>query len=1127
MARISTYELDGKVNGGDKWIGTDSGSFNTTKNFTPIRLAEYFNSSEKIDLSNSLRFYYQIPEVEEDRATGTISFESFLGYNIPLSDLNYILLSKTTEGGIQVSDFLSAINNYKVLLHKGDSINVYGIYEVTFIEDWEVNADFLKVGLSFIRGNGELANGSSYLLSVVDFNLAVDASWGNITGNIQSQEDLQDALSLKANNSDLGEVAFSNDYNDLDNLPNIPSIDNLVPYAGATQNVDLGEHQIKAGQVEFDTTPTGNAGVGILRWNNSDGTLDLGLKGGNVTLQIGQEQVVRVVNKTGSNLLESNYQAVRVNGAQGQRLKVALAQATNDLLSAETIGLVTENIDNNKEGFVTTSGLIRGINTTGSLQGETWADGDMLYLSPFVAGRITNIKPSAPNHLITIGYVVYAHANNGGIFVKVNNGYELEELHNVTETNYTTPIDTDSLLTFDVNNSLWKRLSWANVKSNLKTYFDTIYQTALGFTPENLANKANDLTSPDNTKYPTTLAVSTALNGKQDTLTNPITGTGAINILPKFTGATLLGNSQIFDNGTSIGINTNTPSADNRLEVNGRTFISAGTEGTTTAPLIVRNTIPYQSPFSQFIQLWQNSGGSNIMTLRADGSLVVFGGGFSGPAINLSGAGTNTTNANMITRSGQGGTGISILSGHQITFASNSNERMRLDSNGNFVIGATTAGARLDVRAQGALSTDIAFRVRNSTDTQNFLVVNGAGDVSNSGAGGGDTNTQFGINVGRNRTGNYNSLFGNQAGRDLTTGASNTLFGYNAGRSITTASGNVLIGPRAGESTVVNYTVAVGGNALLLNQTGTNNVAVGNEALYSTTAAGNTALGDGAGNMNTTGQRNIFLGYASGRGNTTGNFNTFIGVSSAFYSNGSNNVFLGDSSGFYQSDGITNMTSANNSVFIGKDVKANSSGQTNQIVIGYNAIGLGTNTVVLGNTSITRTALRGQTSVNTDTIDASAQLQVDSTTRGFLPPRMTTTQRNAISTPAAGLIIYNTTTNTLDRFNGTTWNAFESVDNKVTDLNTPNNTTYPTTQAVVNENKKANITVELIDLLTTNFYAPNALRINSTALISGSGTITLKVNDVAYTLGNLITQGAKITVETTTASVYNLISVYE
>ena len=103
----------------------------------------------------------------------------------------------------------------------------------------------------------------------------------------------------------------------------------------------------------------------------------------------------------------------------------------------------------------------------------------------------------------------------------------------------------------------------------------------------------------------------------------------------------------------------------------------------------------------------------------------------------------------------------------------------------------------------------------------------------------------------------------------------------------------------------------------------------------------------------------------------------------------------------------------------------------------------------------------------------------------------------------------------------------EKVANKATDLSSPDDTKYPTTLAVVNETKKATITVELISQLTTNFYAPNALRINSTALISGSGTLTLKVNDVNYTLGNLIPQGAKITAETTSSSVYNLISIYE
>lgn len=201
---------------------------------------------------------------------------------------------------------------------------------------------------------------------------------------------------------------------------------------------------------------SGSSAASKLTWNNTDGTLDLGLKGGDVTLQIGQESVIRVVNKTGANLLESQYKAVRIRrvdegGAQGQRLAIVLAQANNDANSVDTLGLVTENINNNQEGFITTSGLVRNVDTTGTLQGETWADGDALYLSPTTAGAITKVKPQAPQHTVTVGYVVYAHVNNGKIFVKVDNGYEIDELHNVRIT--TSSLSSGDLLVY--SSSVW------------------------------------------------------------------------------------------------------------------------------------------------------------------------------------------------------------------------------------------------------------------------------------------------------------------------------------------------------------------------------------------------------------------------------------------------------------------------------------------------------------------------------------------------------------------------------------------------------------------------------------------------------------------------------------------------
>ena len=214
---------------------------------------------------------------------------------------------------------------------------------------------------------------------------------------------------------------------------------------------------ISTDAVRFDQTPETDGGVGVMRWNDQDGTLDLGLKGENVTLQLGQDQVLRVVNKTNSDLLQSEYKVVRIRlasegGAQGQRLAVVLAQGNNDPDSVTTLGIVTEDIEINQEGFITITGVVGGINTTGSLQGENWVDGDLLYLSPTIAGGLTKVKPQAPQHTVTVGYVEYAHQNNGKIFVKIDNGYELDELHNVKITNPTN----NQLLTYNSSTELWE-----------------------------------------------------------------------------------------------------------------------------------------------------------------------------------------------------------------------------------------------------------------------------------------------------------------------------------------------------------------------------------------------------------------------------------------------------------------------------------------------------------------------------------------------------------------------------------------------------------------------------------------------------------------------------------------------
>jgi hypothetical protein len=230
----------------------------------------------------------------------------------------------------------------------------------------------------------------------------------------------------------------------------VPTLDQILSLADSANSNPITD----LGYLDFDTAAAHTVVEGELAWNDSHGTLDLGLKGGNTISNLGQHIHARVVNKTTPlvGLTKAGYEVVIVAGATGQRLSVKLARADSDINSAGTLGIVCENIAGNQEGFICSVGQVTKINTTGSLQGETWADGDSLYLSGTTFGAITNVKPTAPIHEVRIGYVEYAHAINGKIYVKIDNGYEIDELHNVA---ISTPANNDALV-YESATALWK-----------------------------------------------------------------------------------------------------------------------------------------------------------------------------------------------------------------------------------------------------------------------------------------------------------------------------------------------------------------------------------------------------------------------------------------------------------------------------------------------------------------------------------------------------------------------------------------------------------------------------------------------------------------------------------------------
>lgn len=193
-------------------------------------------------------------------------------------------------------------------------------------------------------------------------------------------------------------------------------------------------------------------------------------------------------------------------------------------------------------------------------------------------------------------------------------------------------------------------------------------------------------------------------------------------------------------------------------------------------------------------------------------------------------------------------------------------------------------------------------------------------------------------------------------------------------------------------NTTGNANTALGAYTLVNNISGSNNTAVGQQAMYSNTGSSNTALGDTALYAITSGASNVGLGFSAGR---------------------------------YIANGSTANQTSGTSVYLGASTKSLASGDANEIVIGYNAIGLGSNTAILGNSSITTTALRGNVGIGITSPNANAILDVTSTTKAFMPPRMTTTQRDAIPSPTAGMVIYNSSTNKLNVYT-TTWEAVTS-----------------------------------------------------------------------------------------------------
>ena len=169
-------------------------------------------------------------------------------------------------------------------------------------------------------------------------------------------------------------------------------------------------------------------------------------------------------NTTGATLTKGT--VVYINGVSGNTALLAKAIASGDSTSAQTLGVVEFDIANNQSGVVVLVGSVANLDTS------SFTEGVQLYLSGTTAGAYTSTKILAPTHLVYVGIVTRAHPTQGTIEVKIQNGYELDELHDVQ---ISSPANKD-ILYRDSATSLWKHASIASV---------------LGYTPYNATNPNN------------------------------------------------------------------------------------------------------------------------------------------------------------------------------------------------------------------------------------------------------------------------------------------------------------------------------------------------------------------------------------------------------------------------------------------------------------------------------------------------------------------------------------------------------------------------------------------------------------------------------------------------------------
>ncbi len=276
----------------------------------------------------------------------------------------------------------------------------------------------------------------------------------------------QNALDGKFNNPTGNNTQYLDGAGSPTTFPTIPSLNGLVPYTGASQDVDLGTNELKADVFEVSLTPTGAVDAGKIVWNADEGTFDMGLLNG-VTLQSGQE--IHFYAKASGVI--TNGDCVQFAGSQGDHLLIKKAVQSEINTNPEYfIGLATQDFANNEFGYATVLGKVRGLNTSSWTQPVLYFDS-----SGSTPGALTQTEPSAPNAKIIVCAVVRNHATQGVLQVRPHTMPKIDSLQNVnTALEKTTPITGDKLLLRDSVDGVYKHIDWLTAGGGVASKFESL-----------------------------------------------------------------------------------------------------------------------------------------------------------------------------------------------------------------------------------------------------------------------------------------------------------------------------------------------------------------------------------------------------------------------------------------------------------------------------------------------------------------------------------------------------------------------------------------------------------------------------------------------------------------------------